>query len=144
MECRKIKDFNENGVYGTIYDTDQSLDIDTIISVLRHYENEDTKLYECRCDTFSESGRPYSPKIYDTKDLERLCEFDDPSIVVSAKYINPNDQSYKFTISMAANTRGMNYFYSPDDAQYVKYNIELDMMEKEAEEQKKRTTGNDE
>ena len=133
MEFKKVKDFKDNGVSGSIYDTDKSLDVDTIIKVIKHYENENTKLYECRCDTFSESGRPYSPKIYDTKDLDRLHEFENPSISVSAKYVDPKDLSYKFTISMAANAKGLNYYYSKDDADYVKYNIELDRMEAEAE-----------
>ena len=122
------------GIHGTSYNTDRPLTVDDIISIIKGYENENTKLFECRCSTFSEAGNPMDCNYRDVEELEALHSLPNPSINVRAIFVDPRDMSYKFTIGMAANTKGMNYFISDKAEEYIRYTLELDAMEREAAE----------
>ena len=127
---------NKKGIIGKRFDTDAPISIDSMIEILKRYENENTKLFECRCSTFTESGNPVG-RIYKSVDsLRKLHNSPNPSVSVIAIFIDPKNDNYKFTISMAANTRGMNYYVSDRGALYVEKTIELDRMEMEAEKKR--------
>lgn len=124
MNFKKVKEIKRNDFYGIWYDTYQSFDIDTIIKVIKLYEDEKTKMFECRCDVYSEDGNIYHPHYRSVEALDDLYSLGTPSINVEALYINPKSNSYRFTIAMAANTRGMNYYVDELDNNYVKKQIE--------------------
>ena len=127
---------NKKGIIGKRFDTDAPISIDSMIEILKRYENENTKLFECRCSTFTESGNPVNRTYKSVDSLRKLHNSPNPSVSAIAVFIDPKDDSYKFTISMAANTRGMNYYVSDRNASYVKDMIELDRMEMEAEKKR--------
>ena len=133
-EAGKIK--NKKGIIGKRFDTDAPISIDSMIEILKGYENENTKLFECRCSTFTESGNPVN-RIYKSVDsLRKLHNSPNPSVSAIAIFIDPKNDNYKFTISMAANTRGMNYYVSDRSALYVEKKIELYHMAMEAEKKR--------
>ena len=136
MEFKESGTINKKGMHGKIYDTDQPLDVNTIISIIKSYENDDTKLFECRCSTFTESGNTVDYNYRNTISLEGMHNYKNPSINVRAIYVNPNSMEYKFTIAMAANTRGLNIFVNDDTPRYIKNTIELDRIEEEAEKKR--------
>jgi len=136
MKFIETGEINKRGIHGKSYDTNKPLSVDDIISIIKGYEDETTKLFECRCSTFSESGNPMDRNYRNVEQLEAMHRLPNPSISVRAIFVDPKDMSYKFTIGMAANTRGMNYFVSEDTVEYVRYTLELDAMEKEAAEKK--------
>ena len=123
----------KKGMHGKIYDTDQPLDVNTIISIIKSYENDETIIFECRCSTFTESGNTVDYNYRNTLSLEGMHNYKNPSINVRAIYVDPNSMEYKFTIVMAANTRGLNIFVNDDTPRYIKNTIELDRIEEEAE-----------
>ena len=126
MEFKEAGTINKKGMIGKRFDTDAPVSIDSMIEILKGYENENTKLFECRCSTFTESGNPVD-RIYTSVDsLRKLHDSPNPSVAVIALFIDPKDERYKFTISMAANTRGMNYYVSDRNARYVEKTIKRD------------------
>ena len=52
-------------------------------------------------------------------------------------HVDPKDMSYRFSLGMAANTRGMNYFVNPEAEEYIRYTLERDRIKREAAERKK-------
>ena len=132
MEFKEIGEINKKGLRGKKYDTDQPLNIDTIIDIVKSYEDSQTKLFECKCSTFSESGNLVAYSYRNVNDLSDMYNYDNPSINVQSFYVDPKDNHYKFTVSMAANTRGVNCFYSEKNSDYVQWRIELDKMQEEA------------
>ena len=130
------------GIHGTSYNTDRPLTVDDIISIIKGYENENTKLFECRCSTFSEAGNPMDRNYRRVEQLDAMHRLPNPSISVRAIFVDPRDMSYKFTIGMAANIRGMNCLYSEDAVEYVRYKHEIDEMQREAAEKKSRKPNN--
>ena len=137
MKLKEAGIIDKKGIHGKSYDTDGPLSVDDIISVIKSYEDENTKMFECRCDTFSESGNPYSPCYRNTEILKAMHNLPNPSINVRVIYVDPKDMSYKFSLGMAANTRGMNYFVNPKAEEYIRYTLELDRIKREAAERKK-------
>ena len=137
MEFKEVGTINQKGIMvGKRFDTDAPISIDSMIEILKRYENENTKLFECRCSTFTESGNPVG-RIYKSVDsLRKLHNSPNPSVSVIAIFIDPKNDNYKFTISMAANTRGMNYYVSDRSALYVEKKIELYHMAMEAEKKR--------
>jgi len=136
MEFKEVGTINKKGMVGKRFDTDAPISIDSMIEILKGYENENTKLFECRCSTFTESGNPVD-RIYKSVDsLRKLHNSPNPSVSAIAIFIDPKNDNYKFTISMVANTRGMNYYVSDRNALYVEKTIELDRMEMEAEKKR--------
>ena len=122
MEFKEVGTINKKGMVGKRFDTDAPISIDSMIEILKGYENENTKLFECRCSTFTESGNPVDRTYKSVDSLRKLHNSPNPSVSAIAVFIDPKDDSYKFTISMAANTRGMNYYVSNRNASYVKKN----------------------
>ena len=136
MEFKEVGTINKKGMVGKWFDTDAPISIDSMIEILKGYENENTKLFECRCSTFTESGNPVNRTYKSVDSLRKLHNSPNPSVSAIAVFIDPKDDSYKFTISMAANTRGMNYYVSDRSALYVEKKIELYHMAMEAEKQR--------
>ena len=80
---------NKNGIVGKRFDTDAPISIDSMIEILKGYENENTKLFECRCSAFTESGNPVD-RIYKSVDsLRELHNFPNPSVSAIALFVNP-------------------------------------------------------
>ena len=130
MKFKETAEINKKGIRGKRYDTDKPLGIDDIIDIIKGYETEDARLFECRCSTFSESGNPMDRNYRSVEQLEAMHRLPNPSISVRAIYVDPKDMSYKFTLGMAANTRGFNYFINEDTEEYIRYTLELDALEK--------------
>lgn len=126
MRIIKIKEIKKDGVSSKQYITDTPFCIDSIISLLRGYENENTKLFECMCVTFSESGNSWCPKYRNIDALVELYDFPNPSIGINAIFVDPRDMSYKFQIGTAANTNSFSYTVLERASHYVKRQLELD------------------
>ena len=72
----------KKGMHGKIYDTDQPLDVNTIISIIKSYENDETIIFECRCSTFTESGNTVDYNYRNTLSLEGMHNYKNPSITL--------------------------------------------------------------
>lgn len=127
------KTIERKGLYSKKFISDDLLDIDTIIDILKKYENEDTKMFDCRCSTFTEKGNTVSHRYRNMDELQKMHNYPNPSIGIDATYINPYDMSYKFSITTANNTNSLSIEIYDKTAEYVKKQIELDKMEAEAE-----------
>lgn len=137
IESREIKG---NGIIGKAYNTDQLFTVDDIIAMIEKYEDENTRLFLCRCSSYTDSGSPVHYEYRDIVSLEEMHDYENPNISVAAMYVDRKTADYKFTISMAANTRGMNYYVSEKNRRYVERTKELDLMAKEAEQKRRSTT----
>ena len=137
MEFSEIREIKEPGYVGKQYYTDDPLDVDTIIQIISSYINEDAVLYECQCSTFNEEGRPRRYRFKKLDQLQRMHDFPNPSIGVHAIYIDPATNEYKFDISTAVNTNAIEYSVDDRLVKYVRDNMELDRMEREAAEKKR-------
>lgn len=122
------------GFHAIQYKTDNTFDVDDIIKTIKHYEDENAKMFECICQTLSENGHPFRPRYRSIKALENIRDLPDPYVNVKALFVDPKDDSYKFTISMCTNLKDMNYWYSKTDEEYVKEKI--DRERKKAEEKR--------
>ena len=137
MNFIKTQDIKKDGYTGKQYYADAPIGIDDIIEILSSYNNNQTSLYICNCDTFNDNG---SPRVYGLRgidQLKRMHSFPNPSIGVHAIYIDRKTHEYKFDISTAVNTRIIEYRVSDRVNSYVKRRMELDRMEREAAEKRK-------
>ena len=139
MEFKEIGRYEKNGEFGINYDTDEPLNVDSIINIIKSYENEDTKFFGCNCITYTESGNLMFYDYRDIDSLKHLHKFPNPSISIQAFFVNPVDMSYKFTLAMANNTRGLNYIVDNSQQEYITHQLELDKMEREEEEEAKKS-----
>ena len=138
MKIIDVKDIKESGYVGKQYFTDDPLDIDTIILILSSYENEQAVLYECQCSTFNEEGKSRRHRFKQMSQLKKMHDFPNPSIGVHAIYIDPVTDEYKFDITTAVNTNAIEYSVDDRLVEYVRNNMKLDRLEREAAEKKSR------
>lgn len=138
MIITEIDEIKERGKVGKNFNTDQPINVDSIIEILKKYESDTIKLFDCTCETFTESGNPVNRVYTDIRSLSDLYDFDSPSIQVTAVYIDSKTGDYKFTVSMAANTRGIGVYHSEKGEAYVKWRLELERMELEAQKIEKK------
>ena len=89
MEFKEVGTINQKGVVGKRFDTDAPISIDSMIEILKGYENENTKLFECRCSTFTESGNPVHRSYKSVDSLRKLHNSPNPSVSAIAVFIDP-------------------------------------------------------
>jgi len=133
MKLSEGKEIKREGLYSKKYISDTPFNVDSIISLLKEYEKKGNKLFECKCGTFSESGNTVEYRYKDIDGLNDIKNYVNPSVRINAIFVDPNDMSYRFTISTANNTNSFSISINDDTVNYIKRTIELDEMEKEAE-----------
>lgn len=134
MDFKVKREYKSENLYEKAFECSQPLDIDSIITILKNYERENTKMYSCKCETFTESGNTVGREYSSIEELQGLYKLPNPSIQVTAIYIDKKTNQYKFDISTANNSNVIVYSISNRIAKSVSKRMELEAM---LEEEKK-------
>ncbi len=119
MEFTETREINREGFYAKQYSSDQPLNIDAIIDILKKYQTEEAVLFTCDCLTYTEEGHSFVHSIKSVDDLKQMHDFPNPSIIIHAHYVDPNTMGYKYTISTAANTRSLEFSVNQSINEYI-------------------------
>lgn len=128
MNFKEKRSFNENGVQGRVYETDDSFTADRLINLLTQLETDRAKLFVCYCNTFNDDGRTWNPRLYSTEELSQIRSFPNSSLSVRAVYINRETEEYEFEVSTAINSNTFTYKYDQSKKDEVKNDVELRKM----------------
>lgn len=129
MEYSVKREYKSDSLYSKTFETDQPLNTSIILNILRNYENDSTRLYECHCSTFSEAGNPLNRTFHSSQELvEGINQFSNPSVSFRAIYVDSMTNKYKFDVSTDVNTNLIKYSVSSKLADIVNREIELASM----------------
>ena len=116
------------------FESDTRLTVDQIIRLLKNYENEDTELYQCIVDTYTEEGNVYHPCYKSSEELDKIKELPNPSMSFHAFYIDKILKKYKFEITTYNNADRVRYYINYKTADNINKEIKKNKM---LEEEKK-------
>lgn len=137
MQLNLKREFNVNGERGRVYETDNSITVERIIELAREFESDRAKFFACYCDTFTESGTPWSPELDSINNLSQMNKFPNPSINLRIAYTNRQTDEYEFDISTAINSNTITHEYDPSMKEYIRKQVELrKMIESKRQEMK--------
>ena len=128
MQLNLKREFKGNGERGRVYETDDSMTVDSIIELAKKFENDRAKFFACYCDTFTDIGTPWSPELDSIEDLKQMNEFPNSSINVRLAYVNRKTEEYEFDIMTAVNSNTVTHEYDSSMKDYIRRQVELKKM----------------
>lgn len=118
--------------YGTIYKTDETIQMGNFCSLLESLENDKNKFYFCRVSEYDKDGVLGFPTF---KSLEDLKEFkSDPGSSLHAVFVRTDNNNYSFSVMSSINSKDIRISYLKATYNEVKRRLE---NEKILEELKK-------
>jgi hypothetical protein len=98
MKVLKFNDVENESQFRRTYTMDESVQIDSIGDVIRGFENEETKMFKCRCQSFDEDGHPLYREYTVIEDIEETKNLPNPYVRFNIEFQDRLTGVYKFDI----------------------------------------------
>jgi hypothetical protein len=102
IELKLIDEIKSDSEYKKILKANEIIDIESVIEILKQFENENTKLQECMSlfDDIEEEEE-IEETYYSIEELERLYSLPYDELELTATYVDSNTHNYLFEISFS-------------------------------------------
>ena len=110
MKILKSVDFDKDDSYGTYYELDEAINVDSFITIVRQFANDnDAVLSKCKCSSFNEDGSPLFSIFYSADEILEAKDFPNPFVTFTAEFVDKNTKDYKFSLLTSTNDKGLIY-----------------------------------
>lgn len=100
----------DNALYYTKkYMLSNNIQIDSMINIIKGFENEEIKMSFCNCNTFDGNGNSVSFRYYNVEDIMQLKENYSPYVGFSVEFCNRDSLDYCFSLLADVNSNVLSY-----------------------------------
>lgn len=104
MEIIREKVEESDNYYTKQFFLNGAINVDYLVSLINQFEDADTKMDECFCDTFDKDGTSLHIIYNVVDDIAKVKELPNPSVRFSIRFCDRRTNNYKFSLSTSINS----------------------------------------
>ena len=109
MEILKFDDYDSEEYLKRVYTLSDNVQVDNFSSVVKSFENTETKMTVCNCQSFDENGHPMYRTYSSSEEIAQASEFSNPYIRFYAEFCDIKTEAYKFNLEANVNSNIVAY-----------------------------------
>jgi len=109
MRVIKTTEYNDEDIYQKKFFFDDTVQLDSFISLIRQFENEQTKMSVCHCSTFNENDNELYRMYTSVDEIANFKNEPSPYATFSADFCDRNTLEYRFSVYTGINLKYMKY-----------------------------------
>ena len=109
MEVLNFKEYENEDFFRRIYTLSDNVQVDNFCNVIKGFENNDTKMLVCNCQSFDETGHPLHRRYTSVEDIIQANGLPNPYIRFYLEFGDRLSGVYKFNLEANVNSNLLSY-----------------------------------
>lgn len=110
MNVVNTKESDSERRYMKIFNFDNTIQIDSLIELIKKFENDQIKMFECNCYTYDADDHPLYYGLSSLDDIKSVYDSAaSPYFDFSIDFVNREDLSYMFSLVTSINSNSLIY-----------------------------------
>lgn len=109
MNIIKTTEYDDVNTYKKIYFLDQSVQLDSLLAIIKYFENDKVQMLACHCDTFNENGNQMYRRYDQVDDINNFRNEPSPYANFNIVFGDRDTLEYRFSLSTGINLKYVKY-----------------------------------
>lgn len=109
MEFLEVKEYDNDAYYTKKITLSNNVQIDSLINIIKSFENDEFKMSFCHCETFDENGYSVSHRYYEVEDIKQISNAGSPYVSFTVEFCHRENLNYGFSLLANVNSNVLSY-----------------------------------
>lgn len=109
MEILNVNESQNDRYYSKTFTLNNGIKIESLIDIIKQFENDQVRMLACYCNTFDENGNQLHYKCNSIEEIKKIGQGPSPYIDFSIDFGNPESMSYNFSLLTSINSNVLQY-----------------------------------